>query len=176
MISEDRWSEWGDLNSQHPAPKAGALPVALHPVIHFSVFAVVVKHVVKGPCSRKLRGRGSAETPVITRGCGFPDFSVAPGVLHAPKPPALPTGLHPDREMRRPVRTTHLLYQFLMRITRGELRAGPVVFRQALTCPKRPSARQRGRSAPSERPDPRGPCGRKRPAGDRWDGADPDPG
>ena len=27
------WSEWGDSNSQHPAPKAGALPVALHPVI-----------------------------------------------------------------------------------------------------------------------------------------------
>ena len=27
------WSEWGDSNSRHPAPKAGALPTALHPVM-----------------------------------------------------------------------------------------------------------------------------------------------
>ena len=27
------WSEWRDSNSRHPAPKAGALPTALHPVI-----------------------------------------------------------------------------------------------------------------------------------------------
>ena len=26
-----RWSEWGDSNARHPAPKAGALPTALHP-------------------------------------------------------------------------------------------------------------------------------------------------
>ena len=29
------WSEWRDLNPRHPAPKAGALPTALHPVIQF---------------------------------------------------------------------------------------------------------------------------------------------
>ena len=29
-----RWSEWRDLNPRHPAPKAGALPAALHPVIY----------------------------------------------------------------------------------------------------------------------------------------------
>ena len=28
-----KWSEWRDLNPRHPAPKAGALPTALHPVI-----------------------------------------------------------------------------------------------------------------------------------------------
>ena len=27
------WSEWQDSNLRHPAPKAGALPTALHPVI-----------------------------------------------------------------------------------------------------------------------------------------------
>ena len=27
------WSEWQDLNLRHPAPKAGALPAALHPEI-----------------------------------------------------------------------------------------------------------------------------------------------
>ena len=84
------------MNSQHPAPKAGALPVALHPDIRFSYSAVVVKHVVKGPCSRKLRGRGSAGTPVITGDCGISDFDRVPGVLHAPKPRALPSELHPD--------------------------------------------------------------------------------
>ena len=29
------WSEWRDSNSRPPAPKAGALPTALHPVIKF---------------------------------------------------------------------------------------------------------------------------------------------
>ena len=29
------WSEWRDSNSRHPAPKAGALPAALHPDIDF---------------------------------------------------------------------------------------------------------------------------------------------
>ena len=29
------WSEWRDSNPRHPAPKAGALPAALHPVIWF---------------------------------------------------------------------------------------------------------------------------------------------
>ena len=32
-----RWSEWRDLNPRHPAPKAGALPTALHPVIQFLI-------------------------------------------------------------------------------------------------------------------------------------------
>ena len=33
---------------------------------------------------------------MFTRGCGISDFSVSSGVLHAPKPGALPTGPHPD--------------------------------------------------------------------------------
>ena len=31
------WSEMGDSNSRHLAPKAGALPTALHPVIEFFI-------------------------------------------------------------------------------------------------------------------------------------------
>ena len=31
------WSEWRDLNPRHPAPKAGALPTALHPVIQLFI-------------------------------------------------------------------------------------------------------------------------------------------
>ena len=30
-----KWLEWGDSNSRHPAPKAGALPTALHPGMRF---------------------------------------------------------------------------------------------------------------------------------------------
>ena len=33
MLFRLLWSEWRDSNSRHPAPKAGALPTALHPVI-----------------------------------------------------------------------------------------------------------------------------------------------
>ena len=56
----------------------------------------MVKHVVKGPCSSDLRGRGSAKTPVFARGCGISEFSGWAGVLHAPKPGAIPTSLYPD--------------------------------------------------------------------------------
>ena len=35
MILVVFWSEWGDSNSRHPAPKAGALPTALHPGMRF---------------------------------------------------------------------------------------------------------------------------------------------
>ena len=35
IIRVPLWSEWRDLNPRHPAPKAGALPTALHPVIKF---------------------------------------------------------------------------------------------------------------------------------------------
>ena len=35
MTSAATWSEWGDSNSRHLAPKASALPTALHPDIQF---------------------------------------------------------------------------------------------------------------------------------------------
>ena len=58
MISEGFWSEWGDLNTQPRHPKCRALPVELHPDIHFSamiprrgvkikIFLSVVIYVVK---------------------------------------------------------------------------------------------------------------------------------
>ena len=36
------------MNPRHLAPKASALPTALHPDDYFDVVAVVVKHVVNG--------------------------------------------------------------------------------------------------------------------------------
>ena len=38
----------------------------------------------------------------------------------------------------------------------------------SVTPPRRPSGRPRGRCSPTSRPGPRGPCGRRRPAGGRW--------
>ena len=47
------WSEWRDSNPRHPAPKAGALPAALHPVVvrrnSLPVF-VAVLHVTESLC------------------------------------------------------------------------------------------------------------------------------
>ena len=37
-----------------------------------------------------------------------------------------------------------------------------------VTPPRRPSGRPRGRCSPTSRQGPRGPCGRRRPAGGRW--------
>ena len=36
------------------------------------------------------------EAPVFTRLPGISNFSISPGVLHAPKPGAIPTSLYPD--------------------------------------------------------------------------------
>ena len=48
MISEGLWSEMGDSNSRHLAPKASALPTALIPDFWLLSFAPdVVKHVVR---------------------------------------------------------------------------------------------------------------------------------
>ena len=55
----------------------------------------MVKHVVKGPCLREFaRGEG-AETFGFARGCGLSDFSRTWGVLHAPKPSAIPNFAKP---------------------------------------------------------------------------------
>lgn len=39
------WSGRQDLNLRHPAPKAGALPTALHPVIQFFIRLVVFSQI-----------------------------------------------------------------------------------------------------------------------------------
>ena len=84
------------MNLRPDGPKPPALPTALHPGIHFSVSAVVVKDVVKRRFSGIVRKEKSAETPVFSRIAGISDFARMPGVLHAPKAGALPTALHPD--------------------------------------------------------------------------------
>ena len=89
------WSEWRDSNPRHPAPKAGALPTALHPDGYSDAVAVVVKHVVNGGflmgfgffCDGRKRRRVN----------GFRRWRVCERreSVHAPKAGALPTALHP---------------------------------------------------------------------------------
>ena len=42
------WSEWRDLNPRHPAPKAGALPTALHPVIELFIRLGMFSQIARG--------------------------------------------------------------------------------------------------------------------------------
>ena len=65
-------------------------------IFSFLLSVVVVKDVVKRLFSEFLGKMQSAKMPVFARGCGISDFARMPGVLHAPKPPALPAAPHPD--------------------------------------------------------------------------------
>ena len=87
------WSGLRDLNPRSLGPKPSAIPNFAKP--GYSIFTVVVKHVVKEPCSREFaRGKG-AKTIGFARGFGLSDFSRTWGVLHAPKPSAIPNFAKP---------------------------------------------------------------------------------
>ena len=83
----------GDSNSRHLAPKASALPTALHPVMKFSNCGQIwgQRRVFD-----QFPARG--KTPSALASQSFPDFGEVWLELrpHAPKSRALPTALHPD--------------------------------------------------------------------------------
>ena len=90
------WSEMGDSNSRHLAPKASALPTALIPDFWLLSFAPdVVKHVVR---RFFWPSRLAGEVPVSQAYQGIADtvFSGLKGEHPAPKPGAIPTSLYPD--------------------------------------------------------------------------------
>ena len=95
-LFNERWSEMGDSNSRHLAPKASALPTALIPDFWLLSFAPdVVKHVVRRIFwPHRLAG----EVPVSQAYQGISDiaFSSSKGERPAPKPGAIPTSLYPD--------------------------------------------------------------------------------
>ena len=75
------WSEWGDSNSRHLAPKCRALPVELHPDIHFSamiprrgvkikIFLSVVIPVVKATFVPFSATGGKPAIARVARLCG----------------------------------------------------------------------------------------------------------
>ena len=86
------WSEWGDSNSRHLAPKASALPTALHPDMKFSNCGQT--------CGQRrfltsYRRGGKCCQPNCPKAFRvFQGLRPEPGP-HAPKASALPTALHP---------------------------------------------------------------------------------
>ena len=87
MISEGFWSEWGDLNTQPRHPKCRALPVELHPDIHFSaiiprrrgkskIFMSVVIYVVKGDFVPLSATRENPANAGVARLSGVSHYSV----------------------------------------------------------------------------------------------------
>ena len=87
------WSEWGDSNSRHLAPKASALPTALHPVMKFSNCGQTCGHGHFLTSYRRGEKCCQAYCPKAFQ--VFQGQKPEPGP-HAPKASALPTALHPD--------------------------------------------------------------------------------
>ena len=87
------WSEWGDSNSRHLAPKASALPTALHPVMKFSNCGQTCGqgHLL----TNYRRGKKCCKPSCPKAFQVFRGWRLEPGP-HAPKSRALPTALHPD--------------------------------------------------------------------------------
>ena len=63
------WSEWGDSNSRHLAPKASALPTALHPVMKFFQ---LWSNMWSTPIFDQLPARQKALSALLPQ--GFPGF------------------------------------------------------------------------------------------------------
>ena len=107
MTSEDfLWSEWGDSNSRHLAPKSRALPTALHPDIQFfcmipcgegkSKFFVSVGSAVVKPDYVGVFQPGNFRRKPLSQGLPGSRIQRNGWVVYPPKSRALPTALHPD--------------------------------------------------------------------------------
>ena len=90
------WSEWGDSNSRHLAPKASALPTALHPDMKFSNCGQTCGQ--RRFLTSYRRGEKCCQ-PKCPKGFRvFRRLWLEPE-RHAPKASALPTALHPVMEL-----------------------------------------------------------------------------
>ncbi len=96
------WSEWGDSNSQHLAPKASALPIALHPVISFftprlvpGIFRVCGQSCGQQQISNQIQP--APKPPVRPCVKAFQAFAnnAMDAAVDCPKASALPIALHP---------------------------------------------------------------------------------
>ena len=87
------WSECGDSNPGPPAPKASALPTALHPVMKFSNCGQTCGQRRFLTSCRRGGKYCQPNCPKAFR--GFRERRLEPGP-HAPKSSALPTALYPD--------------------------------------------------------------------------------
>ena len=70
-------------------------------IFSFAVLAVVVKHVVIRRIFREPQGRGNPRDPSKIRASQVSHRRRAARRVHAPKGPALPTGLHPVMKKKK---------------------------------------------------------------------------
>ena len=117
------WSEWGDSNSRHLAPKASALPTALHPVINFS------------NCGQTCGQRRLLTNCRRMEKCCQPmcpkDFRVFQGLRseprpHAPKCGAVPTPLYPDIQFSSIIARKSCKLKFFLSVVIHVVKAGLV--------------------------------------------------
>ena len=89
------WSKWRDSNSRHPAPKAGALPTALH-LDTYTLLDWTNKNLRRASCCGarhplRLTKQARVLPTAATRS--------APFIRHRRRSPRSPTALHLDTQV-----------------------------------------------------------------------------
>ena len=120
LISEGFWSEWRDLNPRHPAPKAGALPTALHPDIQFlslyhgggenQRFFCLWSFMWSKPLLCRFRQSGKVPQTQVTRLCGVSPCPVPDTTAALPKQAHCTRRRIPPRQLRCTWAGAFLLY------------------------------------------------------------------
>ena len=84
MILVVFWSEWGDSNSRHPAPKAGALPTALHPDFLFFFFRKIFRASLLCPPAIRLTQADHGTCVILIYPAGFVKRVIGRATVAAP--------------------------------------------------------------------------------------------
>ena len=179
------------MNTQPRHPKCRALPIELHPDIHFSAmiprravkikfFLSVVIYVVKAAFMAFSTIGGNPANTGVARLCGVSPCPV-PDTATALPNQARYQLRYTRIKIRRPLPGGVSTIPAFSSACKGKICLGVFCVPEAfsprrITAPAPPSARPPDRSFPKPRPGPPGPCGRRPPAYGRWAFADPDRG
>ncbi len=179
------------MNTQPRHPKCRALPVELHPDIHFSAmiprrtvkikfFLSVVIYVVKADFIPLSAIGGNPANAGVTRLCGVSPHPI-PDTTTALPNQARYQLRYTRIKIRRPLPGGVSTIPAFSSACKGKICLGAFCVPEAfspcrITAPAPPSARPPDRSFPKPRPGPPGPYGRRPPAYGRWAFADPDRG
>ena len=179
------------MNTQPRHPKCRALPVELHPDIHFSamiprrtvkikIFLSVVIYVVKAAFVPPSATGGNPANAGAARLCGVSPCPV-PDTATALPNQARYQLRYTRIKIRRPLPGGVSTIPAFSSACKGKICLGAFCVPEAfplcrITAPAPPSVRPPDRSFPKPRPGPPGPYGRRPPAYGRWAFADPDRG
>ena len=179
------------MNTQPRHPKCRALPVELHPDIHFSamiprravkikLFLSVVIPVVKAAFVPFSATGGNPANAGVTRLCSVSPCPV-PDTATALPNQARHQLRYTRIKIRRPLPGGVSTIPAFSSACKGKICPAVFYIPEAfspcrITAPAPPSARPPDRSFPKPRPGPPGPYGRRPPAYGRWAFADPDRG